>query len=400
MGSEYWLRRRTAQVAVMAAVAVLVTAGCATATPTPSAQVRPAAILPSGGSITATAIAAWAGSASPAPSSAAIGTPAALTATPATAVTAPPLQAFVEPAAASVTTIFTTFAGATVTVTEGGVAGTSVQFQQSTDLVTWLALATVPVDASGRATYSFRPVRTAYYRAYSYATGALSSPARGIVVAFGLWTGYTVAGGPFRAVTGTFTVPNLVVPTTTAMAVAEWVGIDGIFPDTSLIQAGVSETTAPGSYQVAFQPWWEILPDDPAIVPIDQSQLSVIPGDEVTVTIWQASRSTWMISLTDARTGQTYTTPPEVYRGPTSSVEWIVEAPANTETGSVFPLGEFMPDVTFSNARYLDAPTAVGHPTSEELPPIVQAGATVAVPSTLSAGGFRVAYGAGLPSAP
>ncbi len=326
--------------------------------------------------------------------------PPATPATPATQPTAPPLQAFVEPTAATVPTIFTTFAGGTVTISEAGVAGASVQFQESTDLVTWVALATVAVDASGQATYTFQPVHTAYYRAYSYATGQLSNRARGIVVAFGQWTGYTVGGGPFGAVTGTFTVPNLVVPTATATVAMEWVGIDGILPNTSLIQAGVSESTAPGSDQVTFQPWWEILPDDPTIVPIDWRELSVLSGHVVRVTIWQLNGSSWEISLTDDTTGQTYTTPPQTYRGPGTSAEWIVEAPANTETGSVFTLGQFAPDVTFSNARFFDEPSVVERPVSEKLQPIVQAGVIVAAPSALSGDGFTVAYGDVSPPAP
>ena len=325
--------------------------------------------------------------------------PPATPATPVTQPTAPPLQAFPAPVSvATIPTIFTTFAGQPETITESGTPGTSVQFQASTDLVTWVALVTVTVDPSGHASYTFTPLRTAYYRAYSDVTG-LSAPARGIVVATGQWTGYVVGNGPYSAVTGTFTVPNLLVPTTSETVVTEWVGIDGIYPNTSLIQAGISETTKPGSDQVALQPWWEILPDDPTIQPVDWHQLSVLPGHSVTVTIWQVAGSRWGISMKDSATGQIYTTVQD-YSGPGTSADWIVEAPANIDTASVYKLGQFTSDIAFSKARFVGEPAAVDRSATEELPPIVQAGVTVAVPSALSGGGFTVAYGATPPAAP
>lgn len=311
------------------------------------------------------------------------------------APTPPPLQAFQAPTSATtIPTIFTTPPGWVVTIGQQASPGATVEFQESSDLVTWDTLATVVADASGSATCTVRPVRTAYYRAY--VAGQLTAPARGVVVPTGEWTGWVVGNGPYSGVTGTFTVPNLVVPTQARTVVSEWVGLDGV-AGSSLIQAGVSEVTTPGSQEVTFLPWWEILPDAPTY--IDWNRLSVLPGHRVTATIWRVSGTQWGIELTDGTTGQTFVTT-QPYGGSGTSADWIVEAPADTATGSVVTLGHFTPAITFTGARFSGEPGAVSSTVPEKLGPIVQAGLTVAVPSDLSGDGFAVAYGSSVPAAP
>ncbi len=53
----------------------------------------------------------------------------------------------------------------------GGVPNAQVQWQTSPDLLSWSALTTVTLDASGSASYTFTPTQTAYYRGYAYSTG-------------------------------------------------------------------------------------------------------------------------------------------------------------------------------------------------------------------------------------
>ena len=55
-----------------------------------------------------------------------------------------------------------------------------------------------------------------------------------------IWSGYTYTGGPFKAVSGTFTVPGAGTGASCTANVAEWVGIDG-FGNNSLVQAGIGE---------------------------------------------------------------------------------------------------------------------------------------------------------------
>ena len=82
----------------------------------------------------------------------------------------------------TIQTIFTITAGQQTTITQSGTPGAVVQFQTSTDLVTWYGLATATVGATGPATYTFAPTQTAFYRSYFYATGTTGGPVRGVVL--------------------------------------------------------------------------------------------------------------------------------------------------------------------------------------------------------------------------
>ena len=209
-------------------------------------------------------------------------------------------------------------------------------------------------------------------------------PAAPVVETFN-WSGYEVSGGPFTAASATFDVPDLVAGTSPA-STSEWVGIDGS-GNTSLIQAGVQESVQPGS-SVAVEAWWEILPAPETPIP-----LTVEPGDAVQVSLADAGGGVWTISVTDTTTRQSFTTE-QSYGGPADSAEWIVEAPSSTSTGSVVTLGDFVPDVTFTD------PTFSGDATGRVEDVLVQGGAVVSIPSALGPNGFAVAYGAAAPPAP
>jgi hypothetical protein len=199
------------------------------------------------------------------------------------------------------------------------------------------------------------------------------------------WSGYSVESGPYTSVSGTFNVPDLnAAPTETYMS--EWAGIDGV-TNQDLIQAGVGETYDPTTNLVYTQAWWEILPA--AETPI---VMTVLPGESVTVTIGQVSGTLWSIELTDNTTRQTFTTE-EAYAGPSSSVDWIVEAP---EVGGVIStLGDYSPDVTFSDLGLAGSQNTLTYWV------MVQNGVQVSTPSTsLTASGFAVAYGGVAPAAP
>jgi hypothetical protein len=203
------------------------------------------------------------------------------------------------------------------------------------------------------------------------------------------WSGYFVSdptSNSFTAVTGTFTVPYLVSGTPTSDATATWVGIDGA-NNTSLIQAGVIEYVDPSdTSQFYVIPWWEILP----AAETDITSVAVAPGDEVTVTIGFVSGNTWAITLTDDTNGESFTTD-QIYTGPGTSAEWIVEAPAID--GSVVPLAPYSPDVSFTNDEYTGVATGLDGLV------MVQDGVQVSTPSALSGDSFNVAYGSTEPSA-
>ncbi|MHB8325685.1 MAG: G1 family glutamic endopeptidase [Candidatus Dormibacteria bacterium] len=218
-------------------------------------------------------------------------------------------------------------------------------------------------------------------------TTATTATAPTTTVASSNWSGYELGDGPYTSVAGTFTVPNLAASSTTT-ATAEWAGIDGA-ANSSLIQAGVAEIYHHSTNQVSIFAWWEILPA-PA-TPI--TTMVVAPGDTVTVNIAQVSGTTWSISVRDNTTGVGFSTS-QVYSGPLSSAEWIVEAPTMSSTGTVATLGDYSPNVTFTNLG------ASGTSLSTTEVVMVQGGAIVSTPSALTSAGFAVAYGSVAPAAP
>ena len=118
-----------------------------------------------------------------------------------------------------------------------------------------------------------------------------------------------------------------------------WVGIDGVY-NQDLLQAGITESgftvstshthtswptpdVAPilcgGGMQVYA--WWEDLPSGP-----ERVNLPVHVGDSFTVSIFKMSPGWWTVALhdlTDLRSS--FLAVP--YKGPRTSVEWVVEAP-------------------------------------------------------------------------
>ncbi len=200
------------------------------------------------------------------------------------------------------------------------------------------------------------------------------------------WAGYTESGTAFSMVSGTFDVPDLVA-SPGATSTSEWVGIDGATNGT-LIQAGVEQSYDPATGSVSMYPWWEILPAPETRIP-----MSVHPGDRIEVTISAAGGDLWTIAMTDHSTGQGFSTR-QVYTGPDTSAEWIVEAPTRAGSGAIEPLGAFAPDVTFSALDYTGAARSLTEWA------IVQSGLTMATPSPLTPLGFTVAPEGTPPPAP
>ncbi len=199
------------------------------------------------------------------------------------------------------------------------------------------------------------------------------------------WSGWDYGGGPYTAVIGTFNVPNL-LPSSGTTVTSEWVGIDGA-SNSSLIQAGVTETYNPATKSVSTYAWWEILPA--ANTPI---QMSVNPGDLCTVVIDKISGALWEIYLDDLTNGQTFDID-QNYSGPGTSEEWVVEAPRNS-SGTEDVLGEYTPTVAFTNLR------GTGTTTSSTRLIMKQNGIPVSVPSVMGVWGFAVRYGAVAPAPP
>jgi hypothetical protein len=209
------------------------------------------------------------------------------------------------------------------------------------------------------------------------------------------WSGYAEEGGPYTSVTGTFTVPSLTTSATCSELTSEWVGIDGV-SNTDLIQAGVMESNinpttgscSPSSTYV--WPWWEILPASAAGV-----NLTVNPGDSLTVSITQSQGTKWVIDITDNTTGAKSSVQ-KTYSGPAKSAEWIVEAPTSDQVcKGQCNLAPYSPAVAFSNVNYS------GNVSQLDAISMVQRGSTVCKPGGISGwpSSFSVAY-SGTQSAP
>lgn len=136
------------------------------------------------------------------------------------------------------------------------------------------------------------------------------------------WSGYALTGTGFTSVVGTWRVPQVLRPTKkrrTNRYSSSWVGIDG-FNNTHLIQAGTEQDWVHGA--AFYQAWWEILPASETPI----GSLTIHPGDAMSVSITEDASPFWTIQVTDTTTSQTFSTVKN-YFGPTTSAEWIQEAP-------------------------------------------------------------------------
>lgn len=156
------------------------------------------------------------------------------------------------------------------------------------------------------------------------------------------WSGYFRTGCTFTAVAGAWTVPTPTTTSTTDTTTdSTWIGIGGV--DTNdLIQVGTEATVdTDGTINAAV--FYELLPDAPHY-PVT---ITVAPGDRMSATLQETSANLWLISITDATTGQTYTRNVS-YTSSHSSVEWVEEDPSFAD-GSLVPFDNFG-TVTFTGS--------------------------------------------------
>ncbi len=193
------------------------------------------------------------------------------------------------------------------------------------------------------------------------------------------WAGYSVQGGTYTSVTGTWVVP-LDSGTGAAGSTATWVGIGGV-STRDLIQAGTQETSN-GSGSVQYQAWIETLPQASQNVNFVAS-----PGDSVTVTITETNPSTqtWTIYFKNNTTGKTYQTTVQ-YSSSNSSAEWIQEAP--TSGRSEVPVDNYG-EVTFTNATATENGQTVNIAQASGTPitMVDSSGNAVSSPTALTANG-------------
>jgi Peptidase A4 family len=145
------------------------------------------------------------------------------------------------------------------------------------------------------------------------------------------WSGYAATAGGYTAVSGAWTIPDLVLNSPPGTDAA-WVGIGGVHSG-DLIQAGTLRTVLGGG-NTRQEAWVELLPRGPVTVP-----LAVNPGDAIEVSISQQGPETWLVEFTDVTSGLSYQAT-QHYASSLSSVEWVAEAPSSGR-GRALPLDNF-----------------------------------------------------------
>jgi len=192
------------------------------------------------------------------------------------------------------------------------------------------------------------------------------------------WGGMGIARGvhdaPVVQVSGTWTVPNLSVPTYVADGVkcinSVWIGIDGFSPPgTDILQAGVDLVASRqnGAISVQIDAWWEWWQGDSFYF----ENFPVSPGDVISCTITcAAGGSTGTVIMANAVTGNHISLlvpAPEGTKLIGNCVEWIVERQSPdvnsaysplSEFGSVFFDGAFAGTATPPNAQQTLLPSA------------------------------------------
>ena len=197
------------------------------------------------------------------------------------------------------------------------------------------------------------------------------------------WAGYAARGGTFTSVSASWTVPKLGLDSEFG-ADATWVGIGGL-RSRDLIQAGTQQTSS-GSGTATYQAWIELLPEVARPVPV-----TVLPGDEVSVSVDQQAGDSWLISIANTTSGQSLQRTVQ-YSSSLSSAEWIEEAPFARRR--ILPISAFG-SVTFANASAVrdGQSLSLADLGARAISLVDNAGRTLAVPTPLGLDGatFTVA---------
>jgi len=207
------------------------------------------------------------------------------------------------------------------------------------------------------------------------------------------WAGYVAESGSYTAINGSWTIPS--VPATGSLAAdATWVGIGGV-KSSDLIQAGTQAITDSRG-NIAYSAWYELLPQDSEQI----TTLTVRPGDLMTVSLSEQSTNQWLIALTDATTGQSFTKSVS-YESSHSSAEWIQEMP--TGVAGFIPLDTFG-SVSFTGANVVENGTSTSAASAGAAPMVLitDTRQTLATPSALGSDGssFTVTRSSAVSTAP
>jgi hypothetical protein len=135
------------------------------------------------------------------------------------------------------------------------------------------------------------------------------------------WSGYAQVGKKkkvFTAVKGFWTVPTVKVKSGTQYS-SDWVGIDGAFNNTTLIQDGTEGDNIGG--KVKYDAWTEIIPASEVVTP-----LVIKAGNKMEGLVQETATNKWVMTVMDLTTGKSFSKSVS-YTTPQQDVEAVHERP-------------------------------------------------------------------------
>ncbi len=148
------------------------------------------------------------------------------------------------------------------------------------------------------------------------------------------WSGFAVTGssGSVSDAKGSWVVPAIqgTCPGTNQYS-SFWVGIDG-FNSGTVEQTGTDSDCQNGV--PTYYAWYEFYPHPSFLI----NSMTVHPGDRISADASFNGKS-FVVTITDTTTSQTFSTSARVRGAQRSSAEWIAEAPSSS--GGILPLANF-----------------------------------------------------------
>lgn len=146
------------------------------------------------------------------------------------------------------------------------------------------------------------------------------------------WSGYAVTGTGFTYAKGSWHVPGVDCAKTPNAYSAFWVGIDG-YSDSTVEQTGTVSQCVGGVAQ--YYAWYEFYPANSVTI----ASVPVTGGNIISAEV-SYNGSDFKVTLTNEKTGKSYSKSAVVSGANRTSAEWIAEAPSSG--GVVLPLADFV----------------------------------------------------------
>jgi hypothetical protein len=190
---------------------------------------------------------------------------------------------------------------------------------------------------------------------------------------FSNWAGYDLTGTGATDIVGTWVVPQVSCSAGENSWSSPWIGIDG-YASATLEQTGIDAYCVKGT--ATYTAWYEMYPHNSVYL-----GMAVHPGDTMTGEVSSMGGGTFVLSIQNVTTGDSFQTTQVSKKAQDSSVEWVVEGPSNQA------LSDFRA-VSFSGARAtIDGVTRnLGAFPSPDAITMAARGVTRAIPSSLSGG--------------